>query len=255
MDRLSFTAAAGMQEFSLPRTQLNNEIANISTPGFKRSFANVSQTLKVSGPGFDTRFTPTNIYKDQVSLAPGSVVYTGNRLDVALNDSTVLGVSAANGDLAFTRRGDLRVNSAGVLETGAGQAVRGQNGPISIPSGYAIDIAPDGSVYASNPDNANNAPPVLVGRMLLRDASKTPLVRRPDGLFTPEATLTGGNPDITDGGGVPSLKAQSLESSNVSSYDALVRLLEMNRSFEMNVKAIKEARSLDESGSSMLKVA
>lgn len=255
MDRLSFTSASGMQEFNLPRTQLNNEIANISTPGFKRSFTNISQTLKVSGPGFDTRFTPTNIYKDQISLAPGPVTYTGNRLDVALNDSSVIGVSAANGDLAFTRRGDLRVNAGGVLETGAGNAVRGLNGPISVPPGYAIDITPDGSVYASNGDAAGNGPPVLVGRMLLRDASKTPLIRRPDGLFTPEATLTGGNPDIQGGSVVPSLKPQSLESSNVSSYDALVRLLEMNRSFEMNVKAIKEARSLDESGSSMLKIA
>ena len=104
MDRLSLTAASGMQEFNLPRFQLNNEIANISTPGFKRSFSNISQTLKVSGPGFDSRFAPTNVYKDQVSLAPGAVIYTGNSTDVALNDSTVLGVSASDGSLAFTRR-------------------------------------------------------------------------------------------------------------------------------------------------------
>ena len=79
MDRLSLTAASGMQEFNLPRFQLNNEIANISTPGFKRSFSNISQTLKVSGPGFDSRFAPTNVYKDQVSLAPGAGVPQAQR--------------------------------------------------------------------------------------------------------------------------------------------------------------------------------
>jgi len=254
MDRLSLTAASGMQEFNLPRFQLNNEIANISTPGFKRSFSNISQTLKVSGPGFDSRFAPTNVYKDQVSLAPGAVIYTGNSTDVALNDSTVLGVSASDGSLAFTRRGDLRINAAGLLETAAGQAVRGQNGPISIPAGYRIEISPDGSIFASNASAGGAVAPVLVGRMLLRDASQTALMRRPDGLFTPATAVPGEVNDIKDGRIAPSLKPQSLENSNVSAYEALVNLMEMNRTYEMNTKSIKEARSIDESGSSMLKV-
>ena len=60
--------------------------------------------------------------------------------------------------------------------------------------------------------------------------------------------------DIKDGRIAPSLKPQSLENSNVSAYEALVKLMEMNRTYEMNTKSIKEARSIDESGSSMLKV-
>ena len=253
MDRLSLTAASGMQEFNLPRFQLNNEIANISTPGFKRSFSNISQTLKVSGPGFDSRFAPTNVYKDQVSLAPGAVIYTGNSTDVALNDSTVLGVSASDGSLAFTRRGDLRVNAAGLLETATGQAVRGQNGPISIPPGYAISFTADGSVFAQQSGKGPGTPPLLVGRLMLRDASQVKLHRSSDGLFETTAAAEGGERDISNGKYPPSITPQSVEGSNVSPYEAMVRLLEMNRMFESSIKMIKEAKSIDESGASMMK--
>jgi len=53
----------------------------------------------------------------------------------------------------------------------------------------------------------------------------------------------------------PSVTPQSLEGSNVSAYESMVRLLEMNRSFEANLKSIKEAKDMDESGATMLKVA
>ena len=56
MDRLIFTSLDGVSEFAMPRMQLSNELANMSTTGFKRSFENASSTIKVSGPGFDTRY-------------------------------------------------------------------------------------------------------------------------------------------------------------------------------------------------------
>lgn len=253
MDRLIFTSLDGVSEFAMPRMQLSNELANMSTTGFKRSFENASSTIKVSGPGFDTRYKPANIYKDQINLAQGPVLYTGNALDVALNNSTVLGVVGTNDELAYTRRGDLRVNSAGILETGAGQAVRGQNGAITVPPGYLMEITEDGSIFATNPSSPRTTPPVLVGRLMLRDASKTPLERRPDGLFEPQGAKEGGTRDITNGPTPPSLSPQSLEGSNVSPYESMVRLLQMNRSFESNMKAIKEAEQIDEAGTAMMK--
>ena len=53
MDRLVFSSLASISDPSA-RTQLNNEIANMSTTGFKKSFMNASTAIKVSGPGFDT---------------------------------------------------------------------------------------------------------------------------------------------------------------------------------------------------------
>jgi flagellar basal body rod protein FlgF len=70
------------------------------------------KSLKVEGPGYDSRFAVSNVKSDRITLTPGPIMFTGSKMDIAMNNSTVLGVTAANGDLAFTRRGDLRVNDA-----------------------------------------------------------------------------------------------------------------------------------------------
>ena len=255
MDRLIYSALDGVTEFALTRMQLNNEIANMSTTGFKRSFKSASAAIKISGPGFDTRFKPSGDTKDRISLAQGPVMFTGNNTDIAMNNNTVLGVVGANDELAYTRRGDLKVNSKGLIETGSGQAVRGENGPIAVPAGYQMNITQDGSIYAINPTALRTAPPVLVGRLMLRDAGETHLERRADGLFEPLGARTGAPREITNGKQPASVTPQSLEGSNVSAYESMVRLLEMNRSFESNMKSIKEAKDMDESGATMLKVA
>jgi len=257
MDRLALISAASTAASELPRTQINNELANVSTLGFKRSYANALRTFKVEGPGFDSRFKPTNVYADRISLAPGPMTYTGNPMDIAMNGSTVMGVTATNGDLAFTRRGDLRVNAQGMVVTGTGHAVRGQDGGnITAPAGFLMHVTEDGSVYAANPSRGQgNASPQLVGRLYLRDASETPLERRPDGLFQPAGPREVSEGLITNGKETPSVSPNNIEGSNVSAYESMIKLIEHTRSFETAIKVIKEAKSLDESGATMMKVA
>jgi len=257
MDRLALISAASTAASELPRTQINNELANVSTLGFKRSYANALRTFKVEGPGFDSRFKPTNVYADRISLAPGPMTYTGNPMDIAMNGSTVMGVTAPNGDLSFTRRGDLRVNAQGMVVTGTGHAVRGQDGGnITAPAGFLMHVTEDGSVYAANPSRGQgNAPPQLVGRLYLRDASETPLERRPDGLFQPAGPREVSEGLITNGKETPSVSPNNIEGSNVSAYESMIKLIEHTRSFETAIKVIKEAKSLDESSATMMKVA
>jgi flagellar basal-body rod protein FlgF len=176
---------------------------------------------------------------------------TGNAMDVALNDQSVLGVSAPNGELAFTRRGDLRLNSAGVLENGAGHLVKSQGGGnITIPPGFMVSISDSGAIFATDPAQAGVAQPVLVATMLLRDASKSPLERREDGLFQKV-----GKPgeDVQNGTVLPTLTARSLEGSNVNPIEVMVKLLEQSRSFEQQVNIIKQSKDADEAGASMMK--
>jgi len=255
MDKLSYTLLNSTTEDFRARQQLTNDLANLSTIGFKRTFSDVSKSLKIEGPGYDTRVQRMVVPEKGISLAPGPRMVTGNPLDISMNDSTVLGVTAQNGDLAFTRRGDMRVNSAGQLEIGTGQKVRGQNGVVSVPPGYAIEIAGDGSVYAKSADKTVVAAQVLVGKLLLRDASATPLERRDDGLFKPAGDNTAGGGDIKDGKATPSITNGSLEGSGVSPFEALTRLLDFSRSFESTMKIIKETKSLDEAGASMMRSA
>jgi flagellar basal-body rod protein FlgF len=250
MDRLAFNAVAAINENRLARQVTANELANVSTPGFKRSYEVAMRAIKVEGPGLETRLQPQAISSDVISMRPGAVMVTGRELDVSINDLAVLGVSTRDGQLAFTRRGDLQVSATGVLQNGSGYVVRGENGqPITLPSGSKVSINPDGSIYATS--EAQMADPgVLVGRLMLRDSSQARLVRREDGLFQPE-----GNPgaDITNGTLRPSLTPKALEGSNVNAMEIMIKLIDQSRSFEQQIRIIKESKTGDEAGASMLK--
>ena len=252
MDRLAFNAAAAIDQQSLTRQMTTNELSNVSTVGFKRSYEVAMRAIKIDGPGFASRMQPQSTNADIVMLQGGAIMATGTATDVAMSDSTVLAVSAPNGELAFTRRGDLRVSTAGVLENSLHQVVRGQGGgAITIPPGLSVSINPDGSVYAVDRAQAGVANPVLIDRMLMRDASTTPLERRQDGLFGPVGKR---GADITDGPITPSLTPGALEGSNVNPMEVMVKLMDQSRSFEHQVRNIKESKTIDESGATMMKL-
>ena len=97
MDRLAFNAVAAINEQRLSRQVTANELANVSTPGFKRSYDVAMQAIKVEGAGLETRLQPQAISSDIVKMRPGSVMATGRDLDVSINDQAVMGVSTRDG--------------------------------------------------------------------------------------------------------------------------------------------------------------
>jgi len=254
MDRFAYTVL-GSGDNSLTMRTLTNELANVSTSGFKKSYSNSLTSFKINGPGFDTRYSPTNVRSDLISLQSGGVSYTNNPMDVAMNDKTVLGVTAPNGDIAFTRRGDLRLDNNGIIVTASGHAVRGQGGgALTAPTGYLLEITEDGTVFATNPSAPSNTAPTRVGRLMLKDASDTKLYRRDDGLYQSSGE-DGKAKDFTDGKITPSLTPRSLEGSTVSAVENMVKIIEYQRNFEASIRVIKEAKTLDEAGASMMKSA
>jgi flagellar basal-body rod protein FlgF len=233
-----------------------NELANVSTPGFKRSFEAAMRPIKVEGAGFESRMQPQSQTTDNINLKPGVAMRSGKEMDVTLNEQAVMVVTAADGTLAFTRRGDLKMSSTGALENGAGHLVRGQGGgAITIPPGFKVNITNDGSVFAVNPTQAGPAVPVLIDRILMRDASQTPLDRRTDGLFQVLGKPPGTDIAVIAGRPLPSLTPETLEGSNVNPLEVMVKLMEQSRSFEQQVNVIKQAKDADESGASMMKPA
>ena len=254
MDRLAFTSMASINERRLLREQLNNELANVSTVGFKKSYENAMVSVKAKGDGWDTRIQPYIEKFNAVNLDQGHLMVTGQKLDIALTDQNVLGVRAKNGELAFTRRGDLRLNSQGVLETGSSNPVLSEDGnPITIPAGFEVQITKEGDIFARDPLQPVDAPPVQIARMMLRDASQVTLQRREDTLFAPHIQYRKENGDFTNGPKVPQIVPGALEASNVNPVTAMVKLIDFSRSFETQIKTIAEAKQLDEAGSSMLK--
>jgi flagellar basal-body rod protein FlgF len=253
MDRLAFNASAAIAESRTAQHMVNNELANVSTPGFKRSFESAMVSVKAEGAGFSSRIQPKSLNVDTIIMTAGiALIATGNDLDIAMNDKAVLGVSGTDGTVAYTRRGDLRVSAKGILETGNGHAVLGQGGsPITIPPGFKAVINTDGAIYADNPSNVGVAKPVLIDRLMLRDAEGIKLSRRTDGLFAVEGKPNGA--EIPSSKALLTVNPKCLEGSNVNALSVMVRLMDLSRSFEMNVNVIKQSKDSDESGATMMR--
>ena len=214
-------------------------------------FDSDGQTAGVAQPGGQPRgVISTQEYFGKLVRAMqtliGSVTEHGFvfRVDLALRP---------NGELAFTRRGDLKLNGSGVLEMGTGALVRGQNGggPITIPPGFFVKISKDGSIYATNPTQAGVAAPVLIDKILLRDASQVSLERREDSLY--KIVGKPNNEDIPVTGKLATLTPETLEGSNVNAMEVMVKLMDQSRSFEMQVNVIKQNKDVDESGGTMMR--
>ncbi len=251
MDRLAFTAVVAINEQRIARQMATNEMANVATVGFKRSFESSTRAIKIEGVGLP-RYQPQSFTEDFIQMKAGPMMATGNPLDVALSGSTVLGVTAPNGELAFTRRGDLRLNAKGVLENGAGQVVRGQGGaPLTAPPGLNITVQSDGSVFGQDPAQNNANPPVQLGTLMLRDSSEIKLQRRTDGLF--EAVGLPVGQDFPTGPELPKLTPGALEGSNVNALIMMVKLIDQSRTFEQQINIIKEAKQNSEAGQAMMK--
>ena len=122
----------------------------------------------------------------KIDLAPGARQLTGRALDVAMDNKTVLGVLSENGELAWTRRGDLRQGPEGFIQTGEGYLVVDDSGaPLQLPLGsMKYQIANDGTISAIDPSNLE-AGAEQIARLGIKDASTTDLARREDGLFRP----------------------------------------------------------------------
>ena len=253
MERLAFNSSAAITEMRLARQVLANEMSNMTTTGFKRSFEVSMKAFKAGGEGFDSSYQPQAAHMDFIQLKPGPLIATGRDLDIHMNEHTVLGVQAPNGETAFTRRGDLQLSVTGVLQTGNGHPVMGDgNTPITIPPNLKVSIADDGTVFVTNPAQPGVQNAEQIGKLMLRDASETPLTRREDGLFKAHNKPSGS--DFASGPMKVSVMSQALEGSNVNPQEAMVKLIEQSRMFEQQVRIIKSSTDNDQAGASMMKL-
>ena len=253
MDRSIYTVLAAATSSTFQRVQLTNDLANLSTVGYKRASQTRPSAAFLNGPGFASRFQPVVQSRVEfVEIGSGPFQETGEKLHVAMTDKTVMSVQASSGDVAFTRRGDIRISPDGFLELANGLLVLGEGGaPITAPADSEITIASDGQVFSTllqTPDIA----PVVIGQLGLRDASGVNLVRRVDGLYEVEGS-NGQGGDFATGPGPASVQSGALEGSDANAVDIMVNLLDFYRSFETQMKVIKSIEELDQNGSQMMK--
>lgn len=252
MDRSIYTVLAAATSSTFQRVQLTNDLANLSTVGYKRASQTRPSSAFLNGPGFPSRYQPVVQSRVEfVEIGSGPFQETGESLHVAMADKTVMSVQAPSGDVAFTRRGDMRISTDGFLELANGLLVLGEGGaPITAPADSSITIASDGQVFSSllqAPDVA----PVAIGQLGLRDASGVNLVRRVDGLYEAEGS-NGQGGDFATGPEPVSVQSGALEGSDANAVDIMVNLLDFYRSFETQMKVIKSIEELDQNGSQMM---
>jgi flagellar basal-body rod protein FlgF len=243
MDRLIYTALTGLQRAQESQGVTAHNLANLSTPGFRREMAALSAGYMTPAGAAGSARVQSGGESPHDLLNAGRVDTTGNALDVAMNGGAWLAVADAGGGGALTRRGDLRLDFEGALRTGDGRAVLGIDGPIQVAVGHqALRIARDGAVLTRA---TAEAPFVEVGRLRLVTPDPVTLERGPDGLFRgpdmaadPAATVTPG----------------ALERSNVEPTAALVELIQQSRSFEMQTRLLSTAREMDQGTAALMRI-
>jgi flagellar basal-body rod protein FlgF len=249
MDRLIYTAMTAMNAAMDRQRVVANNLANASTPGFRQEiFAVTPATLK------DGSLEARAMARGNVrgaDMAPARVVPTGNPLDVALEGNALLAFQSPDrqGEV-YSRRGDLKVSASGVIENGEGLAVLGEGGtPISVPPGFSIAIAADGTILARDPATPN-APAEPLDKLRLVNPQGSPLAKGIDTFLKVAANNGGGG--VLPPDPAARLSTGALEMSNVETADTLVQMIEAQRAFEQRAKIIATAGTLDEAGSGLM---
>lgn len=251
MDRLIYTAVSGMNASMARQRMIASNMANAQTIGFRSEIMVATPQTLVDPLGTPEVRAMTAGAVTGASMKAGSLVQTGRELDVALQGDAMLAVQSPDGGEAYTRRGDLSVSATGLVQTGDGLPVMGENGPLTLPLGTRLSIAPDGSVMSANPETPD-APPVRIERLKLVSARGSQIEKDLAGLFRVPAGDGGyGALPLNEDA---RLQPGALEQSNVNPSEVLVEMVEAQRLYDMRTKLVSTARDLDERGAQLMRI-
>ncbi len=245
MDRSLYVAMTGAIQTLKAQSANNHNLANASTTGFRAELI-ANQPKDVDGAGLPSRVNALGAGAGWDARA-GFVQQTGRDLDVALAEDVWLAVQAPDGSEAYTKAGDLRIDTSGQLRTGAGHVVLGDGGPMAIPPHTQLLIGGDGTVSVV-PQGSGAESLASIGRLRTVSANPAQLERGGDGLMRAKAGVT---PPAAPG---TVLMTGALESSNVSLPDAMVNMISLSRQFELQVKLMRTAEENAQAATSLMRV-
>lgn len=250
MLRSLYTAATGMEAQERKMDVVANNLANASTTGFKKVRAEfqdlLSETIRTpAAPEAEGGTAPAPL---QIGLGVGTVatsrdftmgelISTGNSLDLAIEGDGFFRVIRPNGDLAYTRAGNLRVDADGRLVTQRGEILEPE---IVIPSDTTeLTIRQDGTVLALQP--GDETPRELGAIELTTFVNPNGLVAIGGNLFV--ATEAAGEPMHVRPGeqGAGTLAQGYLEGANVKAVEEMIAMIATQRAYELNSKVIQSA--------------
>jgi len=239
MDKLIFTAASGAERLMKAQQVHANNLANIDTTGFRASME-TSGSAQLGGFGYDDRHLPT-LQADTVSTRAGAVRETGRPLDVAIAGQGYLAVQSGDGE-AYTRSGEIEVGPDGALSV-HGHPLLGEGGPIVLPQNTAVEIANDGTISVLT-EGATQMQ--VVDRLRLVNADGAQLTKNEAGLLVPrDGADLATDPNVK-------LRPRALEGSNVSAIEEMVATMDLNRSFEMQMRLFKASDDMNSTGNKLI---
>ena len=253
MNSALWIAKTGLDAQQTRMSVISNNLANVSTTGFKRGravfedllYQNVRQAGAQSSqnstlPSGLMLGTGVRTVATEKMFTQGNLLQTGNSLDLALSGRGFFQIQRSDGSTAYTRDGSFQVDSQGQMVTSSGYVLEPG---ITIPANtQSITIGSDGvvSVLVSG-----NTAPTQVGSLQIADfINPTGLQAIGENLFM-ETAASGspqtGTPGLT---GLATLVQGSVESSNVNVVEEMVNMIETQRAYEMNSKAISTSAEM-----------
>ena len=233
------------------QTQLDvvsNNLANVGTTGFKRArvafedllYQNVrqagantsQQTTLPTGLQIGTGVRPTATPR---MFTQGNLQATSNQYDMAINGGGFFQVQLPDGTTGYTRDGSFHVDSNGGLVTSAGFAL---SPAITVPANaLAVTVGQDGTVTATIP--GQTAPQNIGSIQLASFTNPAGLESRGQNIFVETAASGTANANAPGTNGLGTLQQGYLETSNVNVVEELVSMIQTQRAYEINSKAIQ----------------
>ena len=250
MNQALWIAKTGLDAQQTRMEVVSNNIANVSTTGFKREravfedllYQNISQvgansTQDTQLPSGFSIGTGVRVVATEKLHSQGNLTNTGNPLDMAVQGKGFFQILMPDGSLAYTRDGSFQVNQDGQLVTSSGYQVQPA---ITVPEGaQSVTVGSDGTVSVLLP---GSAAATQVGSLQLTNFINPAGLQAIGQNLLLESGASGAPQTGTPGlNGLGTLTQGSVESSNVNIAEELVNMIETQRAYEMNSKAIQSA--------------
>jgi flagellar basal-body rod protein FlgG len=248
MNPALWVAKTGLDAQQTNMAVISNNLANVNTTGFKKGravfedllYQTVSQvgaatSQNTQSPSGLELGTGVNLVSTEKVYTQGNMNQTGNSLDMAINGNGFFQVLMPDGSLAYTRDGSFQVSSTGQVVTAQGYVVQPA---ITIPAGaQSVSVAADGTVQVQL---AGQSAPSTVGTLQLANFIN-PAGLQPNGqnMLTESASSGTAQTGAPGANGMGAINAGYTESSNVDVVEEMVNMIETQRAYEMNTKAIQ----------------
>ncbi len=250
MDQALWIAKTGLDAQQTRMAVISNNLANVNTTGFKRGRASFEdllyQNVRQAGaqssqstelPSGLMLGTGVRVVSTEKLFSQGNLEQTDNSLDLAIQGRGFFQILRPDGTVAYTRDGSFQLSSEGQIVTSGGHPLQPA---LTVPANtQSITIGSDGTVSVQV---AGQSQPTQIGTIQLTDFINPAGLQPIGGNLFLESGASGppqtGTPGVS---GVGTLVQGSLESSNVNTVSALVNMIETQRAYEMNSKAIATA--------------